>query len=427
MTSRRSIVIFGINYWPEHTGIAPYTTGLAEHLVEEDWEVTVVTGLPHYPAWSVPKEHRYRTRTENINGVKVHRRWHYVPDKASALNRGLFELSFFAHGAVTRQLNPPDAVLGIAPSVSGAMLASAYARRTKRPYGVLFQDLSGAAAAQSGTPGGAKVANLVSKMESHAARNAAAVGIVAEGFRPYLHDLDVPDEKIHRIRNWNNYYPPTQDRATTRRQFGWPDDAWVVLHAGNMGYKQGLESVIDAARLAQSQLNSPLFVFMGDGNQKEHLVQYAAGLTNVQFVPTQPIDSGYPNALAAADTLLVNQRASVVDMCLPSKLCSYLASGTPVIAAVAPESETALELTGAQAGLVVPFSEPQQLYDSFEMLRRSPELRDDLANRGAEYAARELTPEASFAAIDRFIEVLAVSSPAAAHSIAGRVQPKGIV
>ena len=405
----RSITIFGINYWPEHTGNAPYTTGLAEYLAQTGWNVTVVAGLPHYPSWSVPLEYRHRTLTETVNGVTVHHRWHYVPQRQSAFRRALWELSFFSHGAVTTPKSKPDVILGIAPSVSGALLAATYSKRTKRPYGVLFQDLSGAAASQSGTPGGAKVAGVVSKMESVAVRNAAAVGIVADGFRAHLHELGIDDDRIHRVRNWNNAYPPTQDRQTTRATFGWYDDTWVVLHAGNMGYKQGLENVIDAARLAQHDPNSPLFVFMGDGNQREHLVQYAAGLRNVQFVPTQPIDSGYPNALMAADTLLVNQRSTVMEMCLPSKLCSYLASGTPIVAAVALESETARELALAQSGTVVPHGDPAQLLSAISQIQSAPAIHREISARGLAYATSQLTATASFAAADRFISAIATA------------------
>ena len=47
------VLIVGINYSPELTGIGPYTAGLAEHLAARGDEVTVITGLPHYPDWRI--------------------------------------------------------------------------------------------------------------------------------------------------------------------------------------------------------------------------------------------------------------------------------------------------------------------------------------------------------------------------------------
>ena len=46
-------------YWPEHVGIAPYSTRLAEHLAERGAAVNVVTAMPHYPSWRIEPD-RYR-------------------------------------------------------------------------------------------------------------------------------------------------------------------------------------------------------------------------------------------------------------------------------------------------------------------------------------------------------------------------------
>ena len=54
------ILITTINYAPEETGIAPYSTGLAEHLASQGYQVTTLTGLPHYPAWRVSDGYRDR-------------------------------------------------------------------------------------------------------------------------------------------------------------------------------------------------------------------------------------------------------------------------------------------------------------------------------------------------------------------------------
>jgi glycosyltransferase involved in cell wall biosynthesis len=211
--------------------------------------------------------------------------------------------------------------------------------------------------------------------------------------------------RIHRIRNWTHIQPSTLDKAAARARLGLPHDAFIALHAGNMGFKQGLEHVVDAARYAARQPDPIQFVFVGDGNQREMLQRLAAGLSNVRFMPPLP-DADFPNALTAADALIVAQRTTITDMCLPSKLTSYLAARRPVVAAVAPDSETARELGAANAGLVVPYGDPPELLAVFETLRTSPSLCSDLATNGAAFATEHLSPAASFAAIDRFIEAV---------------------
>ena len=147
------------------------------------------------------------------------------------------------------------------------------------------------------------------------------------------------------------------------------------------------------------------FVFLGDGNQRHVLEQLAAGLPNVRFIPPLP-DADFPNALAAADVLLVNQRPTITDMCLPGKLTSYFAARRPVIAAVADDSETAQELAAAQAGFVAKAGDPTALLAAIEHIRAHPEFAAGLSERGARFAETYLTPAASFAAIDAFVETL---------------------
>jgi glycosyltransferase involved in cell wall biosynthesis len=400
-----SIRIYGINYAPEETGIAPYTTGLAQHLASSGHLVTVATGLPHYPSWRVEDDQRH-SRTERSGGVDIHRRRHYVPPRASAVRRGLYEFTFYGSGLLARGLPDADIAIGVTPSLSGALLAASWAKRHNRPYGVIVQDLMGLAAAQSGTPGGSRVANATAKLESLAVRHAAAIGVIADGFRPHLHAMGASNHRIHRIRNWTHIQPSTLDQSSARARLGLPPHAFIALHAGNIGYKQGLENIVAAASLAARGPDPIQFVFVGDGNQRHVLEQLATGLPNVRFMPPLP-EAEFPNALAAADALVVAQRPAITDMCLPSKLTSYLAAHRPVVAAVAPESETARVLAAARAGLVVPYGDPSELLAAFEALRGSRQLQHDLAVRGATFATDQLSPAASFAAIDRFIDAVA--------------------
>ena len=110
-----------------------------------------------------------------------------------------------------------------------------------------------------------------------------------------------------------------------------------------MGHKQGLENVIEAARMVQTSVPELRFVLMGDGNQRAELEARAAsyGLENLEFLPSQP-DSSYVNTLAAADTLILSLHDQVKDMAFPSKVGSYVAAELPIIASVSGDSEMQL-------------------------------------------------------------------------------------
>jgi glycosyltransferase involved in cell wall biosynthesis len=174
-----------------------------------------------------------------------------------------------------------------------------------------------------------------------------------------------------------------------------------------MGHKQGLDNVIDAAALLQD--GGIRIALVGDGNDRARLERLVASrnLTNVEFIDMQG-PGAWEATMAAADVLLVNQRASVLDMSLPSKLTSYFAAGRPVIAAVSPDSETAAEIASAEAGVVVPPSDPRRLCEAIAELRRDPEQAARLGAGGVAYAEEHLTRRAALKGYEGFLERLLV-------------------
>jgi glycosyltransferase involved in cell wall biosynthesis len=408
----QNVLITGINYWPEPTGNAPYTTGLAEHLLAKGCSVTVLTGMPYYPQWQIYDGYQGKLRhREAVQGVAVERFRQYIPATQSALKRAIFEGTFLLNALPALGGRRPDLVIGVVPSLSGGVLAALAARKYKAPMGLLYQDLVGQGAIQSGIPGGGRVGRLTSRIEGWVARRASGIAIVAEGFRRYFEELGVDPARIHRVRNWTHIGAATRSRQDTRAGLGIADETPVCLHAGNMGYKQGLENVIECARMARDRFPDLQFVFVGDGNQRAHLQALAAGLGNIRFIPPQS-EEDFPNILAAADVLLVNQRETVTDMALPGKLTSYLAAGRPVVAAVSPNSETAIELASAEAGLVVDAGDPEALLGAINRLISDRQLADEMGERGRAYALETFTAAKALDRLEEFIRATVKSSQA---------------
>lgn len=403
----RRLLIFGINYAPEQTGIAPYTTGLSEHLTTRGWRVSVVTGMPHYPQWRVPEEYRGSwRRREVLGGVELTRVRHHVPAEQSAPGRALYEATFLGQAVTIRHRRPPACVLGVVPSLSGALAAAVVARRWGAPLGLLFQDLMGQAAAQSGMPGGGLAARPARALESWAARRADEIAVVAEAFRAYLEELGVEPARICSLPNWSHVSAPVHGPADVRRSLGWGNDEQVVLHAGNMGFKQDLANVVNAARLAASASSRTRFVLMGDGNDRRNLETLAHGLANVDFLDSRP-PAEFMEVLAAADVLLLNERASVKDMSLPSKITSYFLAGRPVLAAVPPEGSTAKELARSGGAYLVPAGDPSALLDGLGKLDADGALGRGLVENASRFAISDLDRGRSLETAERFVEELA--------------------
>src|SRR3569832_241771 len=268
MSSSR-VLVAAINYWPEPTGTAPYTTGFAEYLARKGQNIKIIAAMPHYPQWRVFEEYRgLAWRSESINSVQIARCRTHVPSQPSALGRALLEASFLL-GALPLLRNwTPDVVLGVVPGISSAVVALAAARAYGVPLALWFQDLIGAGAVQSGVPGGKRWGAAATTIAGWLARQADRVIVVSQSFRPYLKAAGVPEGRTTLVRNWTHIAPPARDRELVREELGFSATDRICLHAGNMGYKQGLENIVRCARLSLARNLDLTFILSGDGNKQ---------------------------------------------------------------------------------------------------------------------------------------------------------------
>ena len=387
------VLLVTTNYWPEPTGIAVYTTDLAEMLQTEGHRVTVLTSLPHYPWWQVPSEFAHLTEgTGSRNDVSVIRANHLIPTKMNALLRVRFETSLWRNlrrVSKTMSGNDFDLVIACIPTVAAGIVGKRIAKELGIPFGLIVQDLSGAGAKQSGLRGGAVISKIAHAVEGRALHGANALVVVSPAMRDVVSALDVPAERITQITNYSARPIASVDKTSSRAEFGWASDDFVVIHTGNMGAKQDLENVVRAADALQTGSNIKIYL-VGHGNQEASLKSLCAGKSNIAVLPAVS-DEDYSALLSAADLLLVNERSTQMEMSLPSKLTSYLYSERPVIAAVPRGGATWKFLDGVAK--LVEAGDPVALARAIEELSKQPEKLADLAGRGRVFADANLDPE----------------------------------
>jgi colanic acid biosynthesis glycosyl transferase WcaI len=408
--SKLRITILGLNYAPEATGNAPYTTSLAEGLSRAGHSVHVVAGYPHYPEWTLRAGYTGWKREEIINGVSVKRLRHHIPANPSAISRLHMELSFGVR-LICARWHKPDVVLVVSPALFSSALAMLRVRlRPRRPaVGIWIQDLYSRGVVETGA-GGGKLAGLAASLESKVLRSADGVAAIHDRFKRHMvSSLGVTDERVRVIRNWTHLPDsPTSGVKEIRARLGWTDSDVIVLHAGNMGKKQGLENVIEAARIADERNSAVRFVLMGDGNQRKQLETLGAGISRLHFLDPLP-DMDFQRALAAADVLLVNELPGVKDMAVPSKLTSYFNAGVPVIAATDEDSVTAFEILNSGGGIRVDAAAPAALVEAAEALALEPLTAKRLAESALRFRRETLSEATAIAKYDDFITSLASS------------------
>lgn len=395
------VTVISLHYAPEPSGNAPYVTDLALGLREIGYAVTVVTAHPFYPQWRRYQGYGPERTSATEGGVTVVRRRHFIPRQMNLITRALSEMSAGVQ-ALREGLHDPDVVLLLSPALFHAVLVSSRLRgRNSVPWVVWVQDLYSLGARETGL-GGALTARLLRTIESALLRASDAVISIHDRFtRAIIQDMRVDPNRIETIRNWTHL--PTAVHPPSRRdELGWDESDFVVLHAGNQGVKQGLDHVVQAAKLADQQSLPIRFVLLGDGNQREHLERLAQGVSRIQFIDPLP-DSAFRGAMSASDVLLVNELPTLREMSVPSKLTSYFSAERPVIAATDSSSVTAEEIERSGGGVVVAPGDPQALLDAVMQLHADPQRAQALGASGLTYRMVELEREP---AIQRFRDVI---------------------
>jgi colanic acid biosynthesis glycosyl transferase WcaI len=383
------ILLIGLNYAPEVVGIGPYTTELAEHLVERGNEVSVLTGFPYYPHWTIDPAYKGTRpfRVERIKGVRVVRSPILLPGtRHKTFRRILFDSSLAVTSLMASAgVGAVDVVICVSPPLQLGVTAWLIARVRGARLVLHLQDLVPDAALSVSMMREGRAVRLARRLERFVYSRADRITVISQGFLDNLLAKGVPAEKLRLLPNWVEItkFNAASDPAV-RATLGAQNGETLVLHAGNMGAKQGLETIVDAAA---ALVNEPIVVaLVGDGSYRRELEARATrlGLMNLKFVPLQ---DDFPATLAAADLLLLAQRSRVVDSSAPSKLLAYMAAGKPIVAAVNEESEAGRTIREARCGVVVPAEDPQALAAAVINLRRQPALLARLGEAGRAYAS----------------------------------------
>src|SRR5437764_4167397 len=338
------ILIWSPNYAPEPTGIPPLVTDAAEWLVARGHPVDVVTAVPNDPERRIHADYRgVFFRSETQNGVRVHRSWLRARSEKSFADKALYELtiSSFALPNAVRFARQADVIICVVPTLLAATYATALGRVLKKRLVLWVQDLVLSAAPSVGVGAAAsRVLSATGRLEQIAVRAADSVVVCSPGLRDYLIEGGSDPRRIETIYNWADV-----DRIAPRpsRVNGGPVR---FLYAGNLGYTQGFETLVDAARVAGDGISIEI---VGAGNASATVQRVSAAVPNVTVRP--PVDRrDYPNLLTSADVQLVIQRRISAGANLPSKIANSLASGRPLLASIdsaTPAADVLRESRGA--------------------------------------------------------------------------------
>jgi len=397
------ILLYGINFEPELTGIGKYTGEMARWLAAAGHEVRVVTAPPYYPEWAVRAPYRAgRYLREDWHGVTVYRTPLWVPKRVSGLKR-LIHLASFALSSAPVLFSQwrwkPDVVWITEPPLFCTPAALGLSRLSGALSWLHVQDYEVDAAFALGVLKGERVKGWVASAERWLMRRFDRVSTISQRMLARAADKGVEASRLVALPNWANIdaIQPLSRPSRYRELLGIGEHEVVALYSGNMGGKQGLEILADCA-LALDTLH---FVFCGSGPGREILMARCAGLRHVRFLDLQPVEQ-LGELLGLADIHLLPQRADAADLVMPSKLTGMLSSGRPVVATA--HEGTELATVVAQCGVVVEPENPGALVAALGSLAAKPELRMQLGHAARAYAEDHLSQSAVLARFEATLE-----------------------
>jgi colanic acid biosynthesis glycosyl transferase WcaI len=329
------IVVWGINYAPEITGIAPHNVALCQFLQRSEHDVEMVTTFAYYPAWRKRSEDRHKLfRTDRINDVRVHRCWHFVPGRVSAWKRIVHEATFVFTSAIRiLSLKRPDLYVVVSPPLLLGPAAWIVGKLKRAPFIFHVQDLQPDAAVGLGMLKPGLFTRSLYWLERFAYKHATRVSGISEEILDAFRRKGVPERKL--ILFPNAVALPGEGEIPGRGRFrakhGFAPDEFLAIYAGNLGVKQGLNLLIDAADLLRSEKKIRI-VIAGDGAAREMLEREVSGrrLTNIAMLPLQ-FGIDYKELLVDADVSLITQQSGSGNAFFPSKLLITLAFSGPVV------------------------------------------------------------------------------------------------
>ena len=392
---RPRILVLNQYYWPGVEATAHLLSELCEALADE-FEITVVTGMV---ADSAEPGRTVR------DGVEIVRVQSTAFDRSRLSLRAVNYLTYLGLSLWEGlKVERPDVVLCITDPPVIADLALLLARRFRVPLVVVSQDVFpevAVALKRLDNPALVGVLRGATRVYLERADRVVAIG---DTMRERLEEKGANAERTVVIPNWVD----TADLEPQPRANAWArehglDDKFVVMHSGNIGHAQDLDSLIRAATFLRD-LDDLRIVVIGGGARRDELKGLAKVLETDQivFMGYQPREV-LAESLSAADLHVVGLARGLAGYVVPSRLYGVLAVGRPVIAAAEPESETAKVVEEVGCGVVVPPGRPEQLAAA---IRRARDGELDLEGMGERGRARVTQEADRHVAVGRYRDLL---------------------
>jgi len=353
------------NFFPEVNAPASRTFDHCKIWVQEGHNVTVITCAPNFPTGRVFPGYRNNLwKTENMEGIKVIRVWSFIAANEGFFKRILDYMSFMVSAAVASFfVRKPDVVIGTSPQFFTACAAYVVGFFKRIPFIFELRDIWPESIKAVGAMNDSFVIRVLEKIELFLYRKADLIVSVTHSFKEELIHRGVNSEKIEVVTNGvdtSRFFKMDKDVFLLKELD--LQSKFVAGYVGTHGLAHNLETILEAALIAQSYSDDIYFLLLGDGARKSELMSLAKkmALKNVIFLDSVPKNE-VARYWSLLDVSIIHlKKINLFTSVIPSKLFECMAMGIPVLHGVLGESAEIVKAN--DIGIVFEPENAQDLY-----------------------------------------------------------------
>ena len=401
------IAVLCPHFAPDTAPTGDVITRIVIELAALGHELHVVTALPWYREHSIEEGWQGKMMRREVTEWGSITRVNPFPgdDKRNLVRRAMGFAGFSAlAGLASLRGGRVDAVIAMSPPLTMGLTGWGTHLVRRGPLVFNIQDVFPDAAVETGAITNPRIIAVARWLEKVSYHRAAAITVLSDDLRDNVTAKVKPGhrDRVHVIPNFvdTEFIQPADRMTALRRELGIGDEA-VVLYAGNVGFSQSLEMVVDAAR----DFPQATFLINGDGAARTSLEERADGAINVRFSGYQPKDR-VPEVLATGDIHLVPLKAGLGRVSVPSKTYSILAAGRPVLAAIDAGTEVPRMLAASNGGVAVAPDDPAAFKEALAALLADRTAASAMGAAGRAWVTGAASPRAVAVAYEQLIRSL---------------------
>ena len=359
------ILVISQYYYPEQFRI----NDICKELVKRGHRVTVLTGIPNYPEGKYYKGYGFFKKRKDIkDGVDIIRIPIIPRGKNSImlmLNYISFVISGFFWSKFTRKKFDKVFIYEVSPMFQ-ALPGIWYAKRKKIESYIYVMDLWPESIQLVTNINNKTILGLINKVVDYIYINCKKIFTSSESFIENIHKRGHTREKLVFWPQYaEEFYRPLNIQECSKNELNTND--FKIVFAGNMGYAQGLDIVIDTGKILKEKNVKAKFFLIGNGRAKDELIKVVN--TNdlqdyIKFIDKQPAEK-IPEYYANADMAFITLKKNLIsDEILPAKLQSYFACGVPILGCA--DGEIKQVIKKSKAGFCVDSGNAEKLAEQIE-------------------------------------------------------------